>query len=197
MEFRFLLLPISLGLLLPSLLLPWLAVDFLGHHMYVPVNVLGEIMNQNNNNNNAITKQDDSFGLLDITSTYHDSWFAIVFSMVIYPASIILIVAAVLYRNYQSKLALAGGILAIISVILWIYAIDSFKSHFAREAASTGGLISGEWKGKENLLINRIIITGSGYYYVIIAGTIAISVYIIENFHYRKKPRAEAGVFKQ
>jgi hypothetical protein len=34
----------------------------------------------------------------------------------------------------------------------------------------TGGLIAGEWKGKESLLINRIVMIGPGHYFVIIGG---------------------------
>jgi hypothetical protein len=43
--------------------------------------------------------------------------------------------------------------------------ITSDISYFAQEAGSTGGLIAGEWKGKESLLINRIVMIGPGHYF--------------------------------
>jgi len=46
-----------------------------------------------------------------------------------------------------------------------IIIIISDISHFAQEAGSTSGLIAGEWKGKESLLINRIVIIGPGHCY--------------------------------
>jgi hypothetical protein len=188
MEYRYILLPISLGLLLPSLAISWATIDFLGHHSYLPINILGEIINHNGNNNNN-NQNDDNFRLLDITSTYHDSFYAIVFSMIIYLVSILVVIATILFRKHREKIALAGGILAIIAVMTWIYAIDSFKSHFAQEAASTGGLIAGEWKGKESLLINRIVMIGPGHNFVIIGGVLAISTYAIEKLYDRKNTR--------
>ena len=53
-------------------------------------------------------------------------------------------------------------------IIIIIYDI----SHFAQEAGFTGGLIAGEWKGKESLLINRIVMIGLGHYFVIIGGVL-------------------------
>jgi hypothetical protein len=43
-------------------------------------------------------------------------------------------------------------------------------SHFAQEAGSTGGLIVGEWKGKESLLINRIVMIGPNHHFSVIGG---------------------------
>lgn len=60
-----------------------------------------------------------------------------------------------------------------------IIIIISDISHFAQEAGSTGGLIAGEWKGKESLLINRIVMIGPGHYFVIIGGVLAISTYAL------------------
>ena len=44
----------------------------------------------------------------------------------------------------------------------------------------TGGLIGEEWKGKESVIINRIIVTGPTAYFVIGSGIIAISSYFLE-----------------
>ena len=67
-----------------------------------------------------------------------------------------------------------------------IIIIISGISHFAQEAGSTGGLIAGEWKGKESLLINRIVMIGPGHYFVIIGGVLAISTYALEKIYNRK-----------
>jgi hypothetical protein len=179
MEYKFILLPITLGLILPPLVIPWLTIDFLGHHSYLPVNILGEIINHNNS-------QNDNFLLLDITSTYHDSYFAIVFSMILYLASIFVIIASIIFGKRQKNIILVGGIIGIIATATWIYAVNSFKSHFSQEAASTGGLIAGEWKGKENQIVDHIIMMGSGYYFVFIGGALAVSIYVIDIIHSRK-----------
>jgi hypothetical protein len=51
-----------------------------------------------------------------------------------------------------------------------IIIIISDISHFAQEAGSTGGLIVGEWKGKESLLINRIVMIGPNHHFSVIGG---------------------------
>src|SRR5919197_1910923 len=125
MKYKFFFLPIFFVLFLPPLVISWLTIDFLGHHSYLPVNILGEIINHNNNNS-----QNDNFLLLDITSTYHDSYFAIVFSMILYLTSILVIIASIIFGKRQKNIILVGGIIGIIATATWIYAVNSFKSHF-------------------------------------------------------------------
>src|SRR5207302_8874796 len=99
MEYRFILLPLALGLLLPSIVVPWLVVDFLGHHPYSPLDVIGEVIQRNvANNNNTNPPNQNQFRLLDLTSTYTGTSSAFVFSYVIFLISIPAIISSLLWQ---------------------------------------------------------------------------------------------------
>jgi len=187
MEHNFILLPLALGLLLPSIAIPWLVVDFLGHHPYSPLDIVGELVQRNSANNNTNPPNQNQFLLLDLTSTYAGTSSAFVFSTVVYLVSIPVIIASIVWKEHRAKIALAAGIMAITAGLAWVYSVQSFKTHFAQEASSTGGLIGQEWKGKESAIIDGIIIMGSGHFFVIIAGILAIFAYVVEKV-YRKQP---------
>jgi len=187
MEYNFILLPLALGLLLPSIAIPWLVVDFLGHHPYSPLDIVGELVQRNSANNNTNPPNQNQFLLLDLTSTYAGTSSAFVFSTVVYLVSIPVIIASIVWKEHGAKIALAAGIIAITAGLAWVYSVQSFKTHFAQEASSTGGLIGQEWKGKESAIIDGIIIMGSGHFFVIIAGILAIFAYVVEKV-YRKQP---------
>lgn len=187
MEYNFILLPLALGLLLPSIAIPWLVVDFLGHHPYSPLDIVGELVQHNSANNNTNPPNQNQFLLLDLTSTYAGTSSAFVFSTVVYLVSIPVIIASIVWKEHRAKIALAAGIIAITAGLAWVYSVQSFKTHFAQEASSTGGLIGQEWKGKESAIIDGIIIMGSGHFFVIIAGILAIFAYVVEKV-YRKQP---------
>jgi hypothetical protein len=187
MEYSFILLPLALGLLLPSVAIPWLVVDFLGHHPYSPLDIVGELVQRNSANNNPNPPNQNQFLLLDLTSTYAGTSSAFVFSTVVYLVSIPVIITSMVWKKHRAKIALAAGIIAITAGLAWVYSVQSFKTHFAQEASSTGGLIGQEWKGKESAIIDGIIIMGSGHFFVIIAGILAIFAYVVEKV-YRKQP---------
>lgn len=187
MEYNFILLPLALGLLLPSIAIPWLVVDFLGHHPYSPLDIVGELVQRNSANNNTNPPNQNQFLLLDLTSTYAGTSSAFVFSTIVYLVSIPVIIASIVWKEHRAKIALAAGIIAITAGLAWVYSVQSFKTHFAQEASSTGGLIGQEWKGKESAIIDGIIIMGSGHFFVIIAGILAIFAYVVEKV-YRKQP---------
>ena len=188
MEYRFILLPLALGLLLPSIAIPWLIVDFLGHHPYSPLDIAGEIVQRNLSNNNTNPPNQNQFLLLDLTSTYTGTSSAFVFSTVLYLISIPAIIASIVWKKHRAKIALAAGIIAITAGLAWVYSVQSFKTHFAQEASSTGGLIGQEWKGKESDIINGIIVIGTGHFFVIIAGILAVFAYAVEKVYRKQEP---------
>lgn len=187
MEYSFILLPLALGLLLPSIAIPWLVVDFLGHHPYSPLDIVGELVQRYSADNNPNSPNQNQFLLLDLTSTYAGTSSAFVFSTVVYLVSIPVIIASIVWKKYRAKIALAAGIIAITAGLAWVYSVQSFKTHFAQEASSTGGLIGQEWKGQESAIIDGIIIMGTGHFFVIVAGILAIFAYVVEKV-YRKQP---------
>jgi hypothetical protein len=78
-----------------------------------------------------------------------------------------------------------AGILAIITAVLWIYSIQSFKDQFSRDANLSGGIIGEEWKGNANIIIDRLIMIGVGQYLVIASGVIAIFSHFIGNTYHK------------
>jgi dipeptide/tripeptide permease len=111
-----------------------------------------------------------------------------VFSAIVYLISIPAIIASIVWKKHRAKIALIAGIMAITAGLGWVYSVQSFKGHFAQEAASTGGLIGQEWKGQENTIVNGIIIMGTGHYFVILAGIIAILAYVVEKVYRKQEP---------
>lgn len=124
-KYRFILVPVSLGILVPSLFLPWLSIDLLGHHTYSPLNILVEMIYLKD----KTFIQSQSFSLLNITSTYHNSYYGIICSMTIYLGSIsFLVVSLLLQRKYHrilpSRLVIISGIFALAAGVSWLHAIE-------------------------------------------------------------------------
>lgn len=151
----------------------------------------------------------------DLESLYVDSSFALIFSMtIIYPISIATIIAAIAvnviviialgvkkrkkkegisssYKSWKllplltSNIVLAAGVLAIIAPIGLIYSTQSFKIQFSENAELLGGIIGEEWKGKADVIVNRLIMIGFGPYLAIVSGIISIFSYLIEKTYQR------------
>lgn len=157
----------------------------------------------------------------DLKSLYVDSSFALIFSMmIIYPISIATIIAAIavsvivlaigvkkgnrkerisssskqwrLLSLLTSNITLTAGILAIIAPIGLIYSIQSFKTQFSENAELLGGIIGEEWKGKADVIVNRLIMIGFGPYLAIVSGIISIFNYLIEKT-YQRQDNLDAG----
>ncbi len=97
--------------------------------------------------------------------------------------------AALIWKKHRSILTLTVALLCISSGSIWFYSIDSFRTNFAKIAASTGGLIAGEWKGQESAIVNRIISIGMGQYLVIAAGILAAIAWLIPKIQSRSQLR--------
>jgi hypothetical protein len=166
MEFKFVILPVVVGLLIPSIAVPWTIINLFGYHSFSPFNVLDEILGQ--------TKSKQQMYLVDLTNPFKDAYTGIIISTILFIISIPSVIAAIVRRKNRPIFTLVVGILCISSGLIWLYSIDSFRSNFAKIAASTGGLIAGEWKGAESVIANRIIILGMGQYFVISAGILSM-----------------------
>ncbi|MGH9927223.1 MAG: hypothetical protein ACRD5B_17800, partial [Nitrososphaeraceae archaeon] len=143
--------------------------------------------------NNNINPQNDLV-IADLTTVYPDSSSAFILSMlVLYPISVAVMVGAVIFAAIgkkgenkikliiSSRIALVAGILAIITGVLWIYSVQSFKVQFSRDAEISGGIIGEEWRGNANVIIDRLIMLGLGHYFVIASGVIAVFSHFIGN----------------
>jgi low temperature requirement protein LtrA len=93
------------------------------------------------------------------------SMLPILFSIILFPISALLGIASILAR----QAALAAGLLAILTGILWIAGIESLKSQIV-EQASLGGVLGKQLAS----LLAAVIQIGYGVYVAIIAGIIML-----------------------
>ena len=181
MEYKFIILPIVVGLLLPSVAIPWVVINLFGYHPFSPLSVLEEVSRE--------SKSNEQMYLLDITAPFKITYTGIILSTILYTASIPAVVAALIWKKHRSILTLTVALLCISSGLIFFYSIDSFRTNFAKIAASTGGLIAGEWKGQESAIVNRIISIGMGQYLVIAAGILAAIAWLMPKIHSRSQLR--------
>lgn len=212
LRYQIILLGAALGLLLVSLVLPWVVVNLFGQRSYSAFDNIQILTNSQkveegnttetpSNNNNP---QNDLV-ISDLTTVYPDSSSAFILSMLIlYPISVAVMSGAIIFTAIigkrggsnkklvvlSSRIALAAGILAITTAALWIYSVESFKVQFSRDAEVSGGIIGEEWKGNARVIIDRIIMMGLGQYIVIASGVIAVFSYFIVNAYYKHEDHA-------
>jgi hypothetical protein len=170
--YRYLLVPISIGLLLPAFAVPWIAINFLGYRTYAPVDIMAGFAQTPD----AAGKQIDISLLRQSGPTVAAS----IASMSLFIGAVALLLAAVPVKKHRARLALAAGIVAISSGVLWIYAVESLKDSIANAAAITGGIIGEEFRGREGDLADLFIVMGVGHYLVMAAGALAIFGYLAE-----------------
>lgn len=207
MKFQIVLLTAALGLLLISLTLPWLTINLFGQRSYSAIDnmqILTDLQKERDTGSTSFdrNKPHNDFIIADLTTVYPDSSSAFILSIVIlYPISIALLVGAIVFSAIgkkggskrklvlSSRIGLVAGILAIITAVLWMYSVQSFKVQFSRDADLSGGIIGEEWKGNANVIINRLILIGFGQYLVIGSGVIAIFSHFIGNTYYKYENR--------
>jgi hypothetical protein len=185
MQYKFIILPVVIGLLLPSIAVPWIIVNLFGYHPFSPLSILDELFGK------SPSLSQNRILLLDITSSYKDTYLSIILSIILYIISIPTIITSLIWKKQRSVLLLLVSALAISSGLIWLFAVESFRSNFSHQAASTGGLIGEEWKGKESTLVNRIIGFGSGQYFVIIAGIVALAGWLLEKIQLRRDLKSD------
>jgi hypothetical protein len=177
LKYKFIIIPVVIGLLLPSFLVPWVTINLFGYHPFSPLNVLEELFSMSKN---SLATSQNQISLLEITSSYKDAHISIIISIVLFIISILAAIAAIVRNSHRSILLLLVAILSISTGLVWLYSIQSFKTSFAHQASVTGGLIGEEWKGREDTLVNRIIRLGVGQYFVLIAGIVALGSWVLD-----------------
>lgn len=176
--YRFIFLPAALGLLLPSLIMPWVVINFLGSSLFSPIDIIGTFYWQDSSRLSSNSAQ--RFDLYDLLSSYGDSFGASVASMVLYVSSIVGVISAIMFKAHRSRLVISAAFLAILSSALWLYSIESLKSSFSQQAAITGGIVGEEFRGHERALADIIIGVGFGPYVALAGGAVGILSYVSE-----------------
>jgi MFS family permease len=198
------LLTAALGLLLISLILPWMTINLFGQRSYSAFDNMQILTDSRKEEGNVggtsidNNKPQNDLVIADLTAVYPNSSSAFILSiLVLYPISIALMIGAIVFSVIgkkggskrklvlSSRLGLTAGILAVIAAVLWIYSIQSFKDQFSRDADLSGGIIGEEWKGNANVIIDRLIMIGVGQYLVIASGVIAIFSHFIGNTYHK------------
>ncbi|MBA3750047.1 MAG: hypothetical protein H0X03_03985, partial [Nitrosopumilus sp.] len=159
MNYAFILLTIAIGLLLLSLVIPWLITNIFGQRAYTLPDVITILLNYQKIEENITTSNYSKLRadpvLSDLSSNvYPNSSFALFFSMILYPISIIIFIASIIVAGFGkikkgmyikfegwSKITLIAGILVVVASISWIYSVQSFKTQFSEHAEIAGGII--------------------------------------------------------
>lgn len=171
-SYVFLLVPISLGILLPSIFISWIAVNFMGYHQFSPIDMVTELYGQN--------ESPGSFDIRNLLLSYNDTYYYTVASFSLYFASLVGLIVSVAWKKHRANVALVAGIIAISAAGLWMYSVESLKENFSRQAASTGGIIGEEFRGHESTLADILIRLGTGQYFVAAGGIVAVVNYFVE-----------------
>lgn len=180
-DYRFLLVPISIGMLVSALVIPWISINFLGYRSYSPIDILPSLLQPQDDK--TVGKQEVA-GLSTIMMGYSHAFS--LSSMILFVLAIGCMLSSIMLKDRRRDLSLLAGIFAIFAGTFWIYAVEASKMNFSQAAQLTGGAIAGEFVGKEDALVNSLFIIGFGHYVVIAAGAIAILYYFLER---RARPR--------
>jgi hypothetical protein len=185
-EYQFIFLPVALGLLLPTLALPWVLINFQGVSSLTPTDLLWGSYELGSNSTEyrdfaAASREHPELVYLDLVTSYNAQGLYAIW-MVTYLASMIAIILSLTLRKWRSIIAVIAGILAISAVIAWFYSMEVLKSTFVEQAGMTGGVIGEEFKGNERALIDSILGIGFGPYLVIPAGAMAILFSIVRHY---------------
>jgi hypothetical protein len=190
LHLQLLLVSVALGFLLLSSALPWLIVNLLGQRAYSALDDLRIIITSvSPMSRDALEKSQIDPVISDLNSwIYPNSSFALIVGTLLYPISLAIMalgLVLIVLRNkvtsyWIHRTVVAAGILAILSALLWIYSIQSFKIQFTQEAEVSGGIIGEEWRGSAESIIDRLIVIGSGPFVVAAGGIIAIFAFFIE-----------------
>lgn len=158
---------LALGLILLSLVVPWLVVSALGQQVTIaPSDVIRAAIN---NKPNQIPQNSQTPDLSIMSSRYSNSRIAFGLSALFLPISLATFAIALGIKNHRVWLASTAGMFAIVSGTAWIFGIETMKSSLMAES-SQGGIFG-------TALISELISginSGSGVYLAIVAGVIGI-----------------------
>lgn len=182
--YSYLLAPASVGLLLPMLVAPWVAVNFLGYRQYSLAEVMSMLFFSQQPPEGAAGQID-----LSLLKQNGPTVGAAAASMALYIAAVAAaVLAAVPWKKRRAYLALAAGVLAIGAGAAWIYALESLKDSISSAAAITGGIIGEEFRGREGDLAGLFIKTGVGPYVTVLAGAVAAAGFAADRLAARARP---------
>jgi hypothetical protein len=163
--------------------MPWVILNFQGVNGLTPLDLLRGSYERAQRGATA-DREHPELLFLDLVMSYKVEGVYILW-ICTYLASIVAMIISLVFQRLRTKIVVIAGSLAMASAIAWFFSIEELKINFAEQAAMTGGLIGGEFKGNERTLIDTIIKIGFGPYIAISAGALGIFFYFSR--HYSKR----------
>jgi hypothetical protein len=185
-EYQFILLPIALGLLLPTLMMPWIIINFQGITGLTPLDLMfgsyehGSTVSDNKGLPSS-SREHNELIFLDLVSPYNIFGIYALWILT-YLASMITMILCIVLKKWRSRFAIIAGILAVVASLTWFYTIEALKINFVQQASVTGGLIGEEFRGSERILVDEIVRMGFGPYLALIAGATGIIPYFTKRY---------------
>ncbi len=181
--YGFLAAPVAIGVILPSLFMPWISINVLGYESFSPSNVLAALVGSGSSSEKTAVLD---ASLRSMIASYGNNYMFAA-SMFLYLAAIAGMCLSILWRSKRVLVSLVAGILAISSGLLWSYSIESLKSNFIQVVSLTGGIIGEEFRGQERMLADQFFILGMGHYLAMLAGAVFILGFISGSTHTKAK----------
>lgn len=164
----------AIGIILPSLFVPWVSINVLGYESFSPLDVVAALARSGPSSEKTVVLD---ASLRSMITSYGNSY-TFAASMFLYLTGIAGISLSIVWRSKRVPMSLVAGILAISSGLLWIYSIESLKSNFIQVVSLTGGIIGEEFRGQERILADQFFVLGMGHYMAMLAGAASILGFI-------------------
>jgi hypothetical protein len=185
-SYQFILIPVALGLLLPTLLMPWVVINLLGINGLTPVDLVRgsyELSNASESNPDAseTAREQPELVFLDLVSSYNVTGLYLLWISA-YLGSIVTMILAAILKKWRARITVVAGALAIAAGLAWFVSIEVLKMNFVEQASLTGGLIGEEFRGNERALIDSIVMIGLGPFLAATAGAIGVLSYLANRY---------------
>ncbi len=155
---------VVLCLVLVALILPWLTVSILGMFSFSLLDIF----------RGSFTADESGTGRPDVTqlaSSYPDTNVAMAMTLITYVIALFFSVIALASSRLRMRALGSGGFSALSSAVLWIYMIESLKSHAISESGGLGQMFGAVLSSAVNI--------GVGTYLVLIAGIVGMAAYFL------------------
>ena len=188
-SYRFILIPIALGLLLPTLFMPWVIINFQGVNALTPIDLLQGSFEKPGGHAAITDREHPELLFLDLVSSYkvQGTYF---FWISTYLISIISMILSLVMPRLRTIMVLVAASLAVAAAIAWFYSSEGLKTNFVDQATITGGLIGAEFRGNERYLIDNIVRIGFGPYVVTLAG--AVGLFYFGQYYLKRKDQTNS-----
>ena len=159
---------IGLGILVFTILMPWITVTFLGQFNISLLNLYNVVFNSFFSPSPSITPSSPQ----SIISESMIGILGILITILVYPISLILGVVSLA----KKKVTLFAGVAGIISGVSWIVGVESLKTEVTQEASQSAGGLGGLIAQAASSMVT----VGYGTYIAILGGVVILVAYFVK-----------------